>query len=306
MVDTIALPPDTVRFYNDGPDWPTTPLLLDAERAYRSAFVAGAREVANWDSPDSAAIAEAWRDRRKVSRSAEVLVPSAILFGDPKYDSEQILFRVGHEVAASRTRGRCHALEFAKQAWAELGDTGAGFKPWIEQVEAWGELAIDPQYISPPPRPDKQKRMRNAIPPWKQQEPVGPHSITRRLDEVEREQLDWLWPGRIPLGKLTLLAGDPGLGKSFVTLDLAARVSRGAPWPDLPLLKQTPADVLLFNAEDDLADTIAPRLDKAEANSNNIIAFEGVLGWRQTPALLPGSRLAAVDRSVGRKPKHAF
>ena len=58
---------------------------------------------------------------------------------------------------------------------------------------------------------------------------------------MERELLEWLWPGRVPLGKLTLLAGDPGLGKSFVTLDMAARVSRGAAWPDMPILKQTPA-----------------------------------------------------------------
>jgi len=276
MVDTMALPPDTVRFYNDGPDWPTSPLLMDAERAYRSAFVAGAREVADWDMPDEDAIETTWEERRAAYRSAEV------------FDSEQILFRVGHEVAASRTRGRCHALEFAKQHWWNLGDAGtpdavivAILHRWIEQVEVWGDSPIDPQFISTPPRPeelltDKQNRMCKAIPPWKQTESVGPHSLTRRLIEVEREQLDWLWPGRIPLGKLTLLAGDPGLGKSFVTLDLAARVSRGAPWPDLPLLKQTPADVLLFNAEDDLADTIAPRLDKAEADSNNIVAFEGV------------------------------
>jgi chromosome segregation ATPase len=45
--------------------------------------------------------------------------------------------------------------------------------------------------------------------------------------------LEWLWPGRVPLGKLTRLAGDPGLGKSFVTLDMAARVSRGERLPAL-------------------------------------------------------------------------
>lgn len=67
-------------------------------------------------------------------------------------------------------------------------------------------------------------------------EPVTPHAVARRLVAVTREQLDWLWPGRVPLGKLTLLAVDPGLGKSFVTLDMAARVSRGQPWPDVPMM----------------------------------------------------------------------
>ena len=43
-----------------------------------------------------------------------------------------------------------------------------------------------------------------------------------RMSDVEPEELEWLWPDRIPLGKLTLLAGDPGLGKSFVTCDMAA------------------------------------------------------------------------------------
>ena len=51
------------------------------------------------------------------------------------------------------------------------------------------------------------------------------------LADVPAAEVDWLWPGRIAVGKVTLLAGDPGLGKSLVTLDMAARVSTGAPWP---------------------------------------------------------------------------
>ena len=51
--------------------------------------------------------------------------------------------------------------------------------------------------------------------------------VTISVADVPAEALSWLWPGRIPLGKLTLLFGDPGLGKSFITMDLAARVSRG-------------------------------------------------------------------------------
>ena len=48
-----------------------------------------------------------------------------------------------------------------------------------------------------------------------------PRAVVRKLADVLPERLEWLWPGRIPLGKLTLLAGDPGLGKSFLTLDMA-------------------------------------------------------------------------------------
>jgi hypothetical protein len=90
-----------------------------------------------------------------------------------------------------------------------------------------------------------------------------------QLSTVKPAQLEWLWPQRIPLGKFTLLAGDPGLGKSLLTLDFAARVTRGASWPDLE--QTTPeGQVLLLAAEDDLADTLRPRLEAAGANLERI------------------------------------
>ena len=49
-----------------------------------------------------------------------------------------------------------------------------------------------------------------------------------RLSDVEPEAVEWLWPGRLPLGKISLLEGDPGLGKSTVGVDLAADAGPGA------------------------------------------------------------------------------
>ena len=89
---------------------------------------------------------------------------------------------------------------------------------------------------------------------------VASEAIVHRLSDVQPEELQWLWPNQIPLGKLTLLAGDPGLGKSFVTCDMAARVSRGAVWPDDSTKRQSVGSVVLFNCEDGLADTIRPRM----------------------------------------------
>ena len=57
-------------------------------------------------------------------------------------------------------------------------------------------------------------------------------AVLVRLSEVEPEEVKWLWPGRIPLGKLTILDGDPGTAKTTLALDLAARVSRGDTMPD--------------------------------------------------------------------------
>jgi hypothetical protein len=82
--------------------------------------------------------------------------------------------------------------------------------------------------------------------------------------EVDREQVRWLWPGRIPLGKVTVLDGDPGTGKSTLTLTIAAKVTTGSPFPDGTRPER--ADVILLSAEDDIGDTIRPRLEAAGAD----------------------------------------
>ena len=95
------------------------------------------------------------------------------------------------------------------------------------------------------------------------------------LDTIERQAIRWLWPGRFALGKLSLLAGDPGGGKSHLTLDVAARVSTGAQWPDgtgaAPL-----GQIILLSAEDDAADTIRPRLEAAGANLSRVKLLHAV------------------------------
>ncbi len=95
------------------------------------------------------------------------------------------------------------------------------------------------------------------------------------LADVQPEEVRWLWSGRIALGKLTLIAGDPGLGKSFLSLDIAARVSTGCKWPDCSDLAPC-GSVILLSAEDDLADTIRPRLDAAKADVRKIVFLKAV------------------------------
>jgi len=72
--------------------------------------------------------------------------------------------------------------------------------------------------------------------------------------------IPWLWPGYLPLGAVTLLVGDPGKGKTLVSLDLAARVSAGKPWPDETPSTHGPATVIVLTAEDDLGYTVRPRI----------------------------------------------
>ncbi|MBM4097972.1 MAG: hypothetical protein FJ261_14540 [Planctomycetes bacterium] len=90
------------------------------------------------------------------------------------------------------------------------------------------------------------------------------------LADIEPQKVLWLWPGRIPLGRLMLLVGRPGAGKSFLTCDMIARISRGSHWPEPGFNKAQLGDSLLICAEDDPADTIAPRLIAADADRRRI------------------------------------
>lgn len=90
-----------------------------------------------------------------------------------------------------------------------------------------------------------------------------------RCSDITPAAVAWLWEPYLARGKLALLDGDPGAGKSFVTIDLAARVSAGAAMPDGPA-RTPPAGVLLLNAEDDARDTIRPRVVAAGADPDRV------------------------------------
>ena len=100
------------------------------------------------------------------------------------------------------------------------------------------------------------------------------------LADVSPEDVTWIWRGRVAAGKLNLIAGDPGLGKSFVTLDLIARYTTGRPLPDgSPGIPSGTA--ILLSAEDGLADTIRPRLDALGADVQRVHYVATVIDGRQ-------------------------
>ena len=123
---------------------------------------------------------------------------------------------------------------------------------------------------------DIMERARSARPIDDDVVPTNGSPVLLRLSDVEPESMQWLWPSRFALGKLTLIAGDPGLGKSFLTLDMAARVSSGKPWPDARDETQLSGGVVLLSAEDGVADTIRPRLDAAGADVSRISALDAI------------------------------
>src|SRR5262249_1284783 len=101
---------------------------------------------------------------------------------------------------------------------------------------------------------------------------AGPVPVLVKLADVQTTTVSWLWPRRIPFGKLTLIDGDPGLGKSTVALTIAASLTRGVPPPDGKAL----GCVVILSAEDGLADTIRPRLEAANADLARVHALTAV------------------------------
>ncbi|HEX9137072.1 MAG TPA: AAA family ATPase [Nitrospirota bacterium] len=88
------------------------------------------------------------------------------------------------------------------------------------------------------------------------------------VGEVKREDVKWLWRSFIPFGKITIIEGDPGLGKSTLSLELVSRASRGNA---LPVSGPIPAcNSLILASEDSVADTIRPRLEAANADSERV------------------------------------
>jgi RecA-family ATPase len=114
---------------------------------------------------------------------------------------------------------------------------------------------------------------RQGIKPTKAAEetPVQGQIVTVLLADIEGKEIQWFWPNRIPAGMLSLLVGNPGVGKSFLTMYICSRISTGSRWPDSEN-KTEPGSVLLFSDEESLEYAIKPRLDAHQADCTKIFA----------------------------------
>jgi len=95
-----------------------------------------------------------------------------------------------------------------------------------------------------------------------------------RASEVVTKPVEWLWDKRIPKAKLTMFDGDPDVGKSVVTMDLAARVSKGRTFPDGAECET--GNVLIVNVEDAKDDTVVPRLKAHGADLERVVIIDGM------------------------------
>ncbi len=133
------------------------------------------------------------------------------------------------------------------------------------------------------------------------QSPSDRELIIRCASEIAPEPILWLWPGRVAIGKQTLIAGEPGLGKSQLSIGIIATVTVGGFWPGsqdrAPLGR-----AIILSAEDDAADTIIPRLIAAGADLSRVDIISAVrneTGARRTFNLQ--ADLALLERYIEAK-----
>jgi AAA domain len=117
----------------------------------------------------------------------------------------------------------------------------------------------------------------------------------RAVSALTPRSVAWLWPGRLALGKLAILDGDPGLGKSLLALDLCARLSTGRPFPD-GSVSPGPANALVLNGEDGEEDTVRPRLQGLGADLERVFVLDRD-DYAAGPLRLP-AQLALLDEAV--------
>jgi KaiC/GvpD/RAD55 family RecA-like ATPase len=113
---------------------------------------------------------------------------------------------------------------------------------------------------------------------------IGPKLVVNKAANIKPEKIDWVWPGRLARGKHTAVAGEPGTGKSQLSIAVIATVTTGGRWPCdegcAPL-----GNAVILSAEDGAGDTIVPRLMAAEADLDRVhivSAVEEAAGARRT------------------------
>ena len=125
--------------------------------------------------------------------------------------------------------------------------------------------------------------------------------VTKRADHITPRKLHWLWPERIPLGKVTVFAGLPGQGKSLATVDIAARLTTAREYPDSanPLAA---SEVLFVAGEDDPEDALVPRLMAAGADCSRIHWLKGVRDSGRDDSLRLDMDTAGIERFLDDRP----
>jgi hypothetical protein len=120
--------------------------------------------------------------------------------------------------------------------------------------------------------------------------------VLLRADQVPSEPVAWLWRDWLARAKIHIFGGDPGAGKTTLALDLAAIITRGGRWPDGSMAE--PGDVLFWSGEDDIADTLKPRLARAGANLARVHFIAGISEDGRKRPFDPAKHMAELSEGI--------
>ncbi len=191
--------------------------------------------------------------------------------GAGKWTAEHAAFLGGRRVYATRDNDDSGLRHIEQVAHSLQGNA-----EWVRIVElpglhAKGDVS---DWLAAGGTKQDLMRLAEASPIWTPAASASGPVLTC-LADVEPRPISWLWPERVPMGRISLLVGRPGEGKSFLTTDMAARVTTGTPWPDGSECPK--GSVILISAEDDPGDTIRPRLDAHYADLHRVHLLSAVV-----------------------------
>ena len=177
---------------------------------------------------------KAYRARARPARSGAATTNSE---GAGKWRNEYTAALKGRHVAIlpdNDDPGRKHAEKVARALYGEAASVKVVVLPGLPEE---GDVS---DWINTGNSVEDLLRIVDGTPEWEPTSsaadtPEGFGDVGVLLSDVVEESVEWLWQGRIPLGKLTVIEGDPGTGKSALTTDLAARVSTGR---EMPITKE--------------------------------------------------------------------
>ncbi|TWT71521.1 AAA family ATPase [Crateriforma conspicua] len=229
------------RYYNDGPNHPRTPLAARAEKAYREWFAKTAADVPRWTKPNETAFAAFMRDRTVARRRAVVGT-----------DHGACLFRPGHEIEASKHRGRAQAVCIAIEGWEHFAAAGfdvhtirtVAMQGWNRRVDRWSKTLLRPEQIELPPRPheDIDVETQETLDAIKESleitddklprdADIRPRSLRRLIDRYPALRRPIIH-GLLRVGETMNVIAPPKAGKSWLASDMALAVATGQPWLD--------------------------------------------------------------------------